>query len=130
MSMNREHALELLTLLAVIAIVHVPLDDSDRSSARTGSADRVSAAEPIDRAPGGNPWLASTRSSPAMANERPPSGPAAPHRLDPLGLLQASVPDTWRVAIPVARAAPLHEIRNRSGSRPPPAIEARPDMTC
>lgn len=79
MTLNREHALELLALVAVIALVQWPQTD-DR--------------QPLD-APYAEPMV---RMNSAAAFE-PVAEPEPHHRLDPIALLQASVPDDWRVQL-------------------------------
>ncbi len=94
MSMNREHALELLTLLAVIAIVQVPINDPIR-------AKHSSASPPAAEAePNG------TMADPTIA----------PYRLDPLALLQASVPTGWRVSLSSSVRAPSTAVREEEST--------------
>lgn len=81
MTMNREHTLELLTLLAVIAIVQLPGKDlpgptQDFSTQRHGTS-----------------FYAVEYRTEAVET-------GSPHRLDPVALLQASVPENWRIEIP------------------------------
>ncbi len=106
MSMNREHALELLTLLAVLAVVQVPIHDSARSSAGTTPTVAATGADP------------SSRVSPEPAT--------GPHRLDPIALLQASVPDAWRVSILGPRSA----IGQAADPRSPRALESGLGASC
>jgi hypothetical protein len=80
MTLNREHALELLALLAIIALVQWPRsgDVPAPEASRTGGA--------ID--------------SSAASRFGPGTDPEPSHRLDPIALLQASVPDDWRLQLP------------------------------
>lgn len=80
MTLNREHALELLALVAIIALVQwPPTGDVPATEAR-----RTSAA--ID--------------SSAASRFGASADPEPSHRLDPIALLQASVPDDWRLQLP------------------------------
>lgn len=110
MSMNREHALELLTLLAVLAVVQVPIHDSARSSAGTTPTVAATGADP------------SSRVSPEPAT--------GPHRLDPIALLQASVPDAWRVSILGPAFGPRSAIGQAADPRSPRALESGLGASC
>lgn len=133
MSMNREHALELLTLLAVIAIVQVPLNDparpGDANAAKHGdlreydspkydSPDLDSANHGFDPSP---PSLASRVVAPRTGLGS--SGASASLRLDPIALLQARVPADWRVTLTPLRWTP----RAESSADRPDRVTA---MTC
>lgn len=79
MNMRREHAFEMLLLIAALAVVQLPAEapNSENSPSRPGNATTLA-----DRA------------------AQPLAGNRVPQRLDPLGLLQDEVPARWRVAIP------------------------------
>ena len=80
MTMNREHTLELLTLLAVIAIVQLPGTDLTAPAKGFGVEQQESA--------------------PAIGHRTTAVEAGSPHRLDPVALLQASVPESWRIELP------------------------------
>jgi hypothetical protein len=80
MTLSREHALELLALLAVIALVQWPPSDE---IARFDA----------------NPTKISVKTTSAPVLE-PIADQEPRHRIDPVALLQASVPRDWRVQLP------------------------------
>lgn len=86
MKINQEHSLELLTLLAAIALFQVPtqehaVEQASETKLATGFAQKISSVD----------------------------APSAMRRLDPVALLQDSVPEDWRVHLPVTgSAAPKH----------------------
>jgi hypothetical protein len=78
MDLKREHTIEMLLLIAAVAVVQLP--------AATPTSPDSQAAQPTQR------------SAAPVADLQIESQPA--HRLDPIGLLQAGVPEDWRVALP------------------------------
>lgn len=77
MTLHREHVLELLTLLAVIAVIQFP---------------NPAQVDASDAAPVG---VHAVKSAPVSVGSED-----ATHRVDPIALLQASVPEDWRVQLP------------------------------
>lgn len=88
MDLKREHAIEMLLLIAAVAVVQLPASAPSRPEPGPGAAMSVQ----ISTAP--------------VHEVRTES--LASQRLDPIGLLQAGVPDDWRIALPdTKRAAAL-----------------------
>jgi len=87
MDLKREHTIEMLLLIAAVAVVQLP------ASAPTGPA------------PGTGPGTTLPMRASAMPVHEVRTEPLASQRLDPIGLLQAGVPDDWRIALPETKRA-------------------------
>ncbi|NKI33810.1 hypothetical protein HFP89_01355 [Wenzhouxiangella sp. XN79A] len=79
MKPSQEHRFEMLLLIAALAIVRMPSPDT-----------APAAALPIDPATGAGRPAASIDNAELRSS---------PQRLDPVGLLQAGVPEHWRVPV-------------------------------